>query len=213
MKRAILVVGGALLLGGGAYLAGAFERSEYYAIVPSDAEARLAALNFGSEAPDGMRLVLRSRGPALLRWDLLIDGKRIADVRAYLSGADPGTRVRTDLAFAKGDAMMGLEEDPFLNEVAEIAMDEKIDSTLDDRTFNRKLVTAKMALAAAANPEGFANTQSTMKQNLSEEMVKAEDPGYSSMYQAIPGRRSTGGKPLPPNDFKKTHADGGWGKN
>ena len=152
--RGALLGGSALVLGGGAYVGGAFEQGEYYAMAPAAVEARLAGVQFGAELgpaeADKVKLVLRSRGPSLLRWDLMVEGERIASVRANIAPDGAGTRVLTDFAFAKGDALVGLESDPLLNEVAEIAMAEKIDSTLDGRAFDRDRVGAKMALAVAS---------------------------------------------------------------
>ena len=134
-------------------------------------------------------------------------------MRAYLAPEDTGTRVRVDFAFAKGDALMGLEEDPFLNEVAEIAMEEKIDSALDRRAFNTAMVEARIGAAVAANPLAIVNMQQTVQQNASDKMSEMDDPSYPAAYKSPTAKRPSGGKPLPPPNFKETHADGGWGKN
>lgn len=216
--RRMWLAGGAALLGGGAYASGAFDRGEYYNMAPLTVETRLAGLQFGDEIGPATDLVLRSRGPAMLRWDVMINDERIADVRAHLEHEDAGTRVRIDFAFAKGDALMGLEEDPFLNEVAEIAMEEKIDSALDRRAFNAAMVEARIGAAVAANPLAIVNMQQTVQQNASDKMSEMDEPSYPAAYQGSTGKgttakRPTGGKPLPPPNFKETHADGGWGKN
>lgn len=219
--RGMWLAGGATLLGGGAYVSGAFDRGEFYPMETSAVEARLAGLNFGDEATGAQaRLVLRSRGPAVVRWDLMMDGERVADVRAHLSPEATGTRVRVAFDFTKGDALMGLEEDPFLNEIAEIAMTEKIDSTLDGRAFNEGLMQAKMAAAIAANPQGLVNMQSTLQQNVADEMQRGEedefykrDPATSAGKPTISAKPMTSAKPQRPTDFSKTHDDGGWGKN
>ena len=108
--RGALLGGSALVLGGGAYVGGAFEQGEYYAMAPAAVEARLAGVQFGAELgpaeADKVKLVLRSRGPSLLRWDLMVEGERIASVRAKIAPDGAGTRVLTDFAFAKGDALM-----------------------------------------------------------------------------------------------------------
>jgi len=178
--RGMWLAGGAALLGGGAYVGGAFDRGEYYDMAPQTAETRLAGLRFGEEIGPATDLVLRSRGPAMLRWDVMIDHERIADVRAHLEHEDTGTRVRIDFAFAKGDALMGLEEDPFLNEVAEIAMEEKIDSALDRRAFNAAMVEARIGAAVAANPSGHRQhaadgSTERLRQNVGD--GRAELPG------------------------------------
>ncbi len=219
--RGMLLAGSATLLGGGAYVSGAFEQGEYYPMETSAVEARLAGLNFGDEATGAQaRLVLRSRGPAVVRWDLMMDGERVADVRAHLAPEAPGTRVRVAFAFMKGDALMGLEEDPFLNQIAEIAMTEKVDSTLDGRAFNEGLMQAKMAAAIAANPQGLANMQTTLHQNASEEMRRSvEDDFYGNGYPGKAGKPTastkptSSAKPMAPTNFSETHADGGWGNN
>lgn len=215
--RGMLMVGGASLLGGGAYASGAFDRGEYYPMDPATVETRLAGLNFGPESKSAQAgLVLRSKGPAVVRWDMMMDGQRIADVRAHLSAEDTGTRVNVTFAFTKGDALMGLEEDPFLNEVAKIAMTEKVDSTLDGRAFNENVVAAKLAAAVASNPEGFANMQMSLHQNVSDEMKRSDEP---EMEVGISGKPTSTAKPMVsakpqrPVDFKQTHADGGWGNN
>lgn len=220
--RGMLLVGGASLLGGGAYVSGAFDSGEYYPMAPAAVEARLAGLNFGSEATGDMRLVLRSRGPAVVRWDLMAEGERIADVRAKLSPEAPGTRVEVVFTFTKGEALMGLEEDPFFNEIAKVAMEEKVDSTLDGRAFDEKRLQARIAAAIAANPQGFANMQKSLQNNLADEMRRAEaEPyrgGYPGPEEGISGkptastRPTASAKPLRPADVRDTHADGGWAK-
>ena len=124
--RMMWLAGGASLLGGGAYLGGAFDQGEYYAMAPRDVETQLAGLQFGPELGDlegqtEIRLVLRSRGPSLLRWDVMSGRKRMAEVRANLAAENPGTRVHVEFRFTDGEALLGLEEDPFINEMAQIA--------------------------------------------------------------------------------------------
>lgn len=218
--RGALLGGSALVLGGGAYVGGAFERGEYYNIAPAAVEARLAGVQFGEELgpaeADKIRLVLRSRGPSLLRWDLMVEGERIASVRANLAPEGTGTRVLTDFAFTKGDALMGLESDPLLNEVAEIAMTEKIDSALDGRAFNRERVGAKMALAIAADPAAVERlkkrideTGDLRRDRLEEEFERKREYGAPTSS----AKPTMSAKPPRPTDFDDTHADGGWGKN
>ncbi len=213
--RMMWLAGGASLLGGGAYLGGAFDRGEYYPMAPTAVEARLAGLQFGPEVGDfegqeDIRLVLRSRGPALLRWDVMAGRTRMAEVRANLAPESPGTRVHVEFQFTDGEALMGLEEDPFINEMAEIAMVEKIDSTLDRRPFNKRMMQARMAAAVAANPQSVTAMQKSLQENVADDMVSMSgDPQFTG--SAAPKPRP--GKPLPPPDFSETHADGGWGKN
>ncbi len=220
------MVGGATLLGGGAYVSGAFDRGEYYPMDHATVESRLAGLNFGPESKGAQAtLVLRSRGPAVVRWDLMMDGQRIADVRAHMTPEAPGTRVNVSFDFTKGGALMGLEEDPFLNQVAEIAMTEKVDSTLDGRAFDERVVGVKLAAAVASNPQAFANMQMSMQQNIAAEVKRVEDDDYYGRADhprtenGISGKPTastkpmTSAKPQRPIDFSKTHEDGGWGDN
>lgn len=215
--RGLMLAGGATLLGGGAYIGGAFDQSEYYSMAPADVEARLAGLQLGDESGSNFRLVLRSRGPALVRWDLMDGSTRMADVRASLAPDDTGTRVAVNFEFKEGEALMGLEEDPFLNEVAEIAMIEKIDSTLEGRAFNVDIVHARMAASIAANPQAVANMQHSIQQNVAKELREIDAGDFSGgaggVYGAGPSGAPRAGKPLPPPNFSESHADGGWGKN
>lgn len=214
-----MLAGGASLLGGGAYLAGAFDGGEYYTMAPSAVEARLAGLNFGSElgtatGQPSIALVLRSRGPKLLRWDLMAGPDRLGDVRAHLAPESTGTRVSVDFQFAKGDALMGLEEDPLLNDIARIAMEEKVDSVLDGRAFDATRVQAKMAAMVAANPGAVINMQQSLHENVADEMDRRApeaDYGYGPGYGSTPTTATA--KPTKGPDFSETHADGGWGKN
>ena len=222
--RGALLGGSALVLGGGAYVGGAFEQGEYYAMAPAAVEARLAGVQFGAELgpaeADKVKLVLRSRGPGLLRWDLMVEGERVASVRANLAPDGTGTRVLTEFAFAKGDALMGLESDPLLNEVAEIAMAEKIDSTLDGRAFDRDRVGAKMALVIASDPAAVERLKDKMEKTSDLRLDRLEDDlererelerGYGAPTSTAKPTMSA--KPQRPADFEDTHADGGWGKN
>lgn len=214
--RGMWLAGGATLLGGGAYLGGAFDRGEYYAMNSAAVETRLAGLEFGDEAHGTQaKLVLRSRGPAVVRWDLMLEGDRVADVRAHLSPEAPGTRVLVEFAFMKGDGLMGLEDDPFLNEIAAIAMEEKVDSTLDGRAFNETLVQAKIAAAVAANPQAITNLQKSLQKNVSEEMsrVSKEMSREEEDFYDGNGYGNAKGNPPVATDFDETHADGGWGNN
>ena len=218
--RGALLGGSALVLGGGAYVGGAFEQGEYYAMAPAAVEARLAGVQFGAELgpaeADKVKLVLRSRGPSLLRWDLMVDGERIASVRANIAPDGTGTRVLTDFAFAKGDALMGLESDPLLNEVAEIAMAEKIDSTLDGRAFDRDRVGAKMALAVASDPAAAQRLKDRMEETGTMRRNRIADDADRQREYGAPtstAKPTMSAKPHSPADFEDTHADGGWGKN
>lgn len=221
--RMMMLAGGASLLGGGAYLAGAFDGGEYYPMAPSAVEARLAGLDFGAEigmasGDPSIALVLRSRGPKLLRWDLMAGPERLGDVRAHLAPESTGTRVSVDFQFTKGDAMMGLEEDPLLNDIARIAMEEKVDSVLDGRAFDATRLQAKLAAKIAADPGALVNMQTTLHENVANEMERmAPDPnyeygsGYGSGYGSAPTTATA--KPRKGPDFSETHADGGWGNN
>ena len=182
--RFLAMVAGAGVLGTGAYVGGAFDRGEYYNIAPVDVESRLAGMNFGSElggenGDTSIRLALRSRGPSLLRWDLMVDGERTGEVRANLAPESAGTRVNVTFKFAEGDEMLGLEEDPLVNDIARIAMEEKVDSTLEGRAFDKRRMQAKMAAMIAANPGAVANMQKSLHDNISKEMEEFER-GYDS---------------------------------
>jgi hypothetical protein len=223
--RGAMLGGSALVLGGGAYVGGAFDQGEYYAMAPAAVEARLASVQFGEELgpaeADDIKLVLRSRGPSLLRWDLMIEGERIASVRANLAPDGTGTRVLTDFAFAKGDALMGLESDPLLNEVAEIAMAEKIDSTLDGRAFNRERVGAKLALVIASDPAAVERLKDRMEETSERRLDRLKDDLEREREYGAPtssakptyGKPTMSAKPQRPEDLEDSHADGGWGKN
>lgn len=218
--RGALLGGSALVLGGGAYVGGAFEQGEYYAMAPAAVESRLASVQFGEELgpaeADKIRLVLRSRGPSLLRWDLMVEGEKVASVRANLSPDGAGTRVLTDFAFTKGDALMGLETDPLLNEVAEIAMTEKLDSTLDGRAFNRERVGAKLALVIASDPAAVERLKDKMDESSERRLQRLEEDYERKHEYGAPtstAKPTMSAKPLAPTDFEDSHADGGWGKN
>lgn len=229
--RGAFLGGSALILGTGAYVGGAFDQGEYYAIAPVDVEARLAGMNFSSElgganGDSSIRLSLRSRGPSLLRWDLMMDGKRAGEVRANLAAADSGTRVNVSFKFAEGDGMLGLEDDPLVNDIARIAMEEKVDSTLEGRAFDKRRMQAKMAAMIAANPGKLAAMQKSLRDNIEREMEEAErydsdafadsreygEPGSYGKPSSY-GKPTMSTKPQSPTDFEETHADGGWGDN
>jgi hypothetical protein len=229
--RFIAMAAGASVLGTGAYVGGAFERGEYYAIAPVDVESRLAGMNFGSElngesgGDAAIRLALRSRGPSMLRWDLMVDGKRTGEVRANLAEADSGTRVNVTFKFAEGEGMMGLEDDPLVNDIARLAMEEKVDSTLDGRAFDKRRMQAKMAAMIAANPGKVAVLQKSIRDSIDEEMREADSAfpaeygsdeyGKPTTYGAPTsyGKPTMSTKPQSPTDFEESHADGGWGEN
>ncbi|WP_155799974.1 hypothetical protein [Porphyrobacter sp. AAP82] len=228
--RFLAMVAGAGVLGTGAYVGGVFDRGEYYAMAPKDVEARLADMNFGAEvngegSDEAIRLALRSRGPSLLRWDVMVDGKRAGEVRANLAPADTGTRVSVTFQFAEGDNMMGLEEDPLVNDIARIAMEEKVDSTLDGRAFDKRRMQARMAAMIAANPGKVATLQKSLRDNIDKEMLEAErdfsevdaagEYGKPGSYgePGSYGKPTMSAKPQRPADYEDTHADGGWGDN
>jgi hypothetical protein len=179
------------VLGTGAYVGGAFDQGEYYAIAPVDVETRLAGMNFGSE----------------------------------LNGENGGTRVNVTFKFTEGEGMMGLEEDPLVNGIARIAMEEKVDSALDGRAFDKRRMQAKMAAMIAANPGKLAAMQKSLRDNIEKEMEEAERE-FPAEYQSDEyGKPTTYGeptsygkptmstKPQDPADFEDSHADGGWGDN
>jgi len=229
--RFLAMVAGAGVLGTGAYVGGAFDRGEYYAIAPVDVESRLAGMNFGSElggesGDTSIRLALRSRGPSLLRWDLMVDGERAGEVRANLAPERAGTRVNVTFKFAEGDEMLSLEEDPLVNDIARIAMEEKVDSTLEGRAFDKKRMQAKMAAMIAANPGKLANMQKSLRDNIEREMEEIDrdypeafddsrEYGEPGSYGAptSTARPTMSAKPQRPTNFEDTHADGGWGTN
>lgn len=216
-----LATGAVLLGGGGAWVAGAFDSGEFYPMAPAAVEARLAGLQFGSEAgpvsADAIRLALRSRGPTLLRWELMAAGKPIGEARARLAPEDGGTRVAVEFAFTRQAQFDGLEKDPFIIEVAQIAMEEKIDSVLDGRAFDMRRVETGLALAVAADPEapkrlsrlveesGARKHESWENDSAAIAEARRNDPRFY-------GQPTMSAKPAPPPDFSETHEDGGWGK-
>jgi hypothetical protein len=217
--RMILLAGGAALLGGGAYIGGAFdagtaERGAYYPLAPATAGARLAAMKLGSElgpAEAGrVRLVLRSRNESLLHWELMFDNKRLADVHASLSPDSEGTRVQIDAAYAYSFEPMETTQTSLLNEVVKIIIDEKVDSALEARTFDRIGVKAKIRALEAANPQATAAIEQAFEERSARAGMRSEG---EQAWNGTPIKPTTSAKPLPPPDFSETHADGGWGKN
>lgn len=211
--RWMMMAGAASMLGGGAYLGGAFDGGEYYAIPHRTVETRLAMLQFGEELSPAERkrisLVLRSRSADMLRWDLMSEGRRMGDVRAYLAADGAGTRVRVEFQFADGQTkLLGLEDESFVNEFAEILMDEKVDSALDGRTFDESVVEARMAAAVAANPQAFARLEDKIEKREERARERLQPDPSDMAYDAPPSSLPIQAEEL---DYSETHADGGWG--
>lgn len=212
--RKIILGGAAALLGGGAYLAGALsggtsDRGVYHAVSPAVVSGRLAALQFGSELGPNeagrIRLVLRDRSATLMRWDLIIDSRRIADVRASFSPESNGTRVAVDADYAYSAVPMEPRKAALVSEVVEIIMNEKVDSTIEGRAFDGEGVKAKTKALEAANPQATAEIEEAFQNGAVRGGTRLEDE------QAY-GNRPVGSRaPGKPPDFSETHADGGWG--
>ena len=226
--RSMILAGGAAVMGAGAYMGGAFEQTEYYEMAPRDVETRLAVMGFGSElsgtanGTSAFRLVLRSRGPSLVRWDLMEGGKRIGEARAKLAPSGTGTRVGVTFAFTEGADLLGMEEDPVINDFARIALTEKVDSTLDGRAFDTGRLQAKFAAKLASDPAAMIAMQKRTQENVGKEMDRIE---REMIANAPPSPRvpknlgepmsltqpTLSTKPQMPVKGEKTNAKGGWG--
>ena len=214
MMRMMWLAGGASLLGGGAYLGGAFDQGEYYPMAPASVEARLAAINFGPELiihnniEEKIALDLRSRSLRQLRWDLTVGGRKVGAVHADLAPEQAGTRVSVSVDFIENDVIVGGGDDPFTQDFAQIMMTEKVDSILDGRAFDQTAAAARLAGAIAADPQAIAKSQEKLHQQVERDMQ------HMGGLPSDERRRMAGMPPRDRNadpDRNETDVGGGWG--
>jgi hypothetical protein len=145
------------------WYSGALDGGEFYPVAPSEVAHELAIMGMPSEIEDSLdgndmvRLKTTRRGNDEVRWDVMLNGIPIARFTADLEAAKGGTNVTVD--FELSDSSLGQaagKDTPLSTElvqtIAEIALAEQVDSTLEKREFDRERVANAAAGWIAAHP-------------------------------------------------------------
>ena len=151
------------MVGGGVWYSGALGGGEFYPVAPGEVAHELAIMQMPDEIQasldgnDMVRLRTTRKGNEEVRWDVLLNGIPVAKFIAELEPADGGTNVSVD--FELSDSSLGKaagKDTPLSTElvqtIAEIALAEQVDSTLEKREFDRERVANAAAMWVASHP-------------------------------------------------------------
>jgi hypothetical protein len=180
----------ATLGGGGLWYSGALEGGEFYPVAPAEVAHQLAVMKMPDElqsALDGndlVRLKTMRSGNEEVRWDVILNGQPVARFVAELIPADGGTKVRVD--FELSESRMGEAagkhtplSTPLVQAMAEIALAEQVDATLEKRPFNSERVANAAALHIATHPG------QTMEYGMKmQAMLESADPELQEQVRA-----------------------------
>ena len=163
MREIMMGLAATGMVGGGVWYSGALNGGEFYPIAPTEVAHQLALMPMPSDveaaldADDMIRLRTTRKGNEEVRWDVLLNGVPIAKFTAELEAAEGGTNVTVD--FELSDSSLGQaagKETPLSTELvqtlAEIALAEQVDATLEKRPFDTERVANGAATWIAMNP-------------------------------------------------------------
>ena len=187
MREIILGIAALSGLGTAGYMTGTFGSGEYYEIAPHEVSSTLADMRIPlefSERSAGVQVHTVSSSAQKVHWEMVFDGSAVADVFANLSPSGSGTRVTIDFAMresgtAKLDQQfpMGAE---FFHDMAELAMTEQVDATLDGRPFDKDKFAGALVGYAAANTGKIVKFQQNMQDQALSNMKEFEAQSASA---------------------------------
>ncbi|ANY18902.1 hypothetical protein A6F68_00367 [Tsuneonella dongtanensis] len=205
-----IVIGLAALtgLGTAGYMTGSFGSGEYYEISPAQVSSDLAGMQIPAEFSEksaGVRIEAISADNEQVHWELSMDGGPVADVYAHLDPSGSGTRVSIDFAMRDGEGTERLDRmlpmgSEFFADMAELALTEQIDATLDRRPFDKDKFAGALVGYAAANPGKIVKFQQNVQDQALSNMQEFEgssdaDSGFdeSADYAASSESTDSGG--------------------
>ncbi len=186
--RTMMLAGAASLVGGGAFIGGAFETGEYYEMAPAEVSEKLQYMQlpeeFSRALGDSGMIQFRtlSATSEAVEWDLLLNGHGVAEITAELSPSGSGTRLSIDFEVLEGALAQDLSagtpiDNDFVGEVIEMGFAEQIDSHLDGRPFNSDKLAFAVAMHVAANPDkvqGYVKEMDQLAQPGAEDLERFE---------------------------------------
>jgi hypothetical protein len=195
LKEAMMGAAATSMIGGGAYMTGAFNGGEVYNMPIEQVFAELESMELPVEMQDGFAaqpgtdIRVSRQDDKSITWEFTVEGHELATFRADMEKVDQD-HTRVIVHFSVQDP--GLDEheehmadtlnaEPFFVEVGEIAFAEQIDATLEKRPFDTNKVGMEVMSYVAAHPEDIAHFQSTFQNlamsgfNMAEQMTEGMD--------------------------------------
>ncbi len=153
--KAVMLGGGAAILAGGLYVHNPYQGGEVYALPVAEVYEKLSDIDIPGEVGGGQSIragsgteIEREENKSIT-WKIKQDGSTMARFTADLAPVDAKhTRVVVHFQMDEDSKLAAaspqLAQNKFLVNIAEMAMTEQIDSTLDGRPYNQKAVGVKM---------------------------------------------------------------------
>jgi hypothetical protein len=203
MREIFMGVGALTSLGGGAYFSGALDGGEVYnmsaeqvagelehMVLPQDLESSMDSM-------EGTTVHVSRNGLKSVTWTFSLSGMDIAEFTAELTDEGPNkTRVNVNFEIPESGAGEFTKDTPaaslLIKAVAEIAMAEQLDATLEKRKYDSKRVGNTIAAYAITHPAevmAFGNAMSKFTAHADPEMLAdleaamADEPGYEPAMQ------------------------------
>ena len=213
--KTIIFGGGAALCAGTLAATGAFDDGEVYARPVDQVYAAIAYMPMPPEFKEEFNRIPGSdirvdRVPnQSVTWRFTHHGHELGAFTAALGAEDP-TRTRVSVSFEPGQALPGqalqFALQPFVQEVAEIAMAEQVDAVLEQRKFDARKVQAAVLAYAATHPDVakrfFSDVESRMNRPASAESFD-EDEDDVRLGGAGPMNRPVPTEPKPMTDLSR----------
>ncbi len=210
-------------LGGGAYISGALDGGEVYNMSAEQVASQLEHmalpqdLESSMDSMEGTQVNVSRKGKESVTWTFTLSGLDIAEFTAKLSEEGPGkTRVNVSFEIPENGADELVKDTPaatlLVKAVAEIAMMEQLDATLEKRKYDSKKVGNTIAAYAMTHPaEVMAFSASMSKftahadpdQQAELAEALAGEPGYQSAFDAM----NAGEDSTMPEDFNPNIAE------
>ena len=208
-----IIMGCCAVCAGGAYMYGGNRGIDYDGSVQS-VHAELASMSLPQEFADSVNddgrgsIRVDSRDPHQISWHFQIDGQELGKVTAALTPKGSNT---TNVAvewdpgddLPKGSTARAVAMQPLVEEVSETFMAEQIDSTLEDRPFDKRAVGLQLASYVASHPREMKQYMAKV-QSLAEEAKNNKSDWESRMRgesrppeaQFRPGKPMVSAKPM-----------------
>jgi hypothetical protein len=201
MREIFMGVGALTSLGGGAYFSGALDGGEVYnmsaeqvaselehMVLPQDLESSMDSMS-------GTSVQVSRNGLKSVTWTFSFSGVDIAEFTAELTNEGPSkTRVNVNFEIPESGAGEFTKETPaatlLIKAVAEIAMAEQLDATLEKRKYDSKRVGNTIAAYAMTHPAevmAFGNSMSKFTAHADAGILAGLEEAMASQPDFEPG--------------------------
>jgi hypothetical protein len=217
MREIIMGAGALASVGGGAYFSGALDGGEVYNMSAEQVASQLEHmvlpqdLESSMDSMEGTSVHVSRNGTKSVTWTFSLSGLDIAEFKAELTNEGPNkTRVNVNFEIPENGAGEFAKDTPaatlLIKAVAEIAMAEQLDATLEKRKYDSKRVGNTIAAYALTHPAeilAFSGSMAKFTAHADPEQqaelaeALANEPAFQSAFDGVDGSYDSDDSAMP----------------